>query len=463
MLERELDWRKKNERLQFYEPNLPVEQLITSIGTSNNLLHGLSAANGLGKTTALVVLGGNLFFGPQNKYFDYPIFKDWPYPKRIRFVSEVSQIKDGGPFPTEIKKWWPKGRYQTARNGQGYDSIYKAGDWVLEVMTYDQLPSQHEGANLGCVMFNEPPPENLWTPNISRLRAGGIAVVGMTPLNEAGWFFDKIVPRHEGHIFYGDVEQACKQHGTRGHLEHADIEKMIAEYSPEEREARVGGRAMYLQGRVFKTFSPTAHVLKEHMTAPLGATLYNVTDPHTDKPFFSIWAYPAKDGSLYILDEHPNQDFFKMHNCQWTIEDYKHMYAAKEGGYNVKRIIDHHFADVRSSATKKTLKEALAEIGMYYESSYTASEEIETGVLKVREYLQWNADRPMTTINRPRIYINPHCINTIKAFQYWTYDQDKQKYQDAYKDPMDVVRYLCMAEPMQDEPLPSNPTPRKYG
>lgn len=333
----------------------------------------------------------------------------------------------------------------------------------MEIMTYDQLPKQHEGANLGLVLFNEPPPQNLWTPNISRLRDGGIGVVGMTPLTDAGWFFDTVVPRHSHFVVYGDVEKACKQHGIRGHLDHEQIQKMIAEYTPEEREARIDGRAMYLQGRIFKTFTPNVHVLKDPFIPPLNSTVYNVVDPHTDKPFFAIWGYPHKDGSVTIFDEHPNDDFFKMHNCQWVIEDYKRFYQSKEHGYEVKRIIDHHFADVRSSATKKTLREELESIGMYYEGSYTASEEIDTGILKVREYLQYNASQPITTINRPKLYINPHCLNTIKAFQYWSLDPKNGKYQDAYKDPMDVVRYLLMANPHQEEEIPYQEPKKRYG
>ena len=220
---------------------------------------------------------------------------------------------------------------------------------------------------------------------------------------------------------------------------------------------------MYLQGRVFKTFIPNVHIVKEPIRAPLHSTIYNVVDPHTDKPFFAIWAWPAKNGDLYIIDEHPNEDFFKMHGCQWTIEDYKRMYSQKEHGYDVKRIIDHHFADVRSAATKRTLREELGEIGMYYEPSYTAAEEVETGVLKVRSYLQYNANAPITSINRPRIFINPHCLNTIKAFQFWSIDPKTGKYKDDYKDPMDCVRYLVMGDPKQDEPMPYREAQKRYG
>lgn len=465
-LEAELETRRETDRSAFYAPCGKIEEFIRLVGTVPDLVFTLSAANGVGKTTALVNIARSIMFGPANKYFDYPLFRNWPYPKRLRFVSEPSQVKESGPFPTEIKKWWPRGRYTAQKDGQHYESIYRAGDFILEVMTYEQLPKQHEGANLGCVMFNEPPPQSLWTPNMSRLRAGGIAIVGMTPLTEAGWFFDEVVPRHEKTTVYAGVEDACIIHGVRGHLEHEQIVKMGEEYSPDEREARMGGKAMYLKGLVYKSFSYRVHVLPEPVRPPLGSTVYNVVDPHADKPFFAIWAWPHRNGDLYIVDEHPNEDFFRMRNNPWTIEDYKRMYAAKEHSYLIKRVIDRHFADVRSGAYKKTLRDDLAAIGMNYEPSYSAAAgepEIDTGVLKVREYLKYDPGKPINSINRPRLYINPHCLNTIKAFSRWSLDPKTGDYQDAFKDPMDVVRYLVMANPKPSEPLPPQQFKKLYG
>lgn len=453
VLERELSWRKSNEGCQFYEPNKPIAELIELTGSRDNLLYILSAANGIGKTTALVNIAANLMFGPQNKFFDFKLFKEWPYPKRIRFISEVSQIKDGGPFPTEVAKWWPKSRYTKGRNGQGYDAIYKAGDWSLEVMTYDQLPAQHEGANLGCVMFNEPPPENLWTPNISRLRAGGIGIVGMTPLTEAGWFFDKVAPRHQDFTIYADVETACKQHGVRGHLEHDHIQRMIEEYDPDEREARIEGKAMYLKGLIYKTFNTQIHVLRDIVRPPANATIYHVVDPHTDKPFACIWAFVDGRGDVTVFDEWPNSDFNAWRNCQLSIKDYKEIFLKKEVGLSVhKRIIDRHFAEVThlSGMTRKTLRDEFSEVGIDFRPSYQAKEEVETGILMVKDYLKYNPDRPISTLNKPRLFINPHCANTIKAFLRWSYDPKTDEPQDAFKDFADVVRYLIADKPQLD-------------
>ncbi len=463
VLLRERQWLEENDRFQFYEPCGPIERFLQLVGSKDNLLYVLSAANGIGKTTFLVNLARALIFGPDNRFFRYPLFENWKWPKRIRFVSDPSQVEVGGPFPTEVEKWWPRGQYHCFKGSHHYVSRYEANGWILEVKTYEQAPKEHEGANLGLVLFNEPPPRNLWTPNISRLRDGGIAVVGMTPLTEAGWIFDDVVPRHEEFIVYSDVEAACKQHGTRGHLEHAQIEKMIAEYDYDEREARIEGKAMYLKGLIYKQFSTHVHVLKETVLPPSNATIYQAVDPHSDKPFASIWAFVDARGDVFIYDEWPNIDFNKWKNCQLSIPEYKKIFSDKEQGVQgvYKRIIDRHFAEVShlSGMTRKTLRDEFRDVGVDFVPSYQAQEEVETGIAKVRDYLKYNPDRPVDTLNKPKLFINPHCVNTIKSFQRWARDPKPDSHGfnrplDSHKDFMDCVRYLLMDTPQIDEPAP---------
>lgn len=464
-LTEDLEWRKENQRSEFYIPNGKIEEFIRLVGTKSDLVFTLSAANGIGKTTALVNLAANVIWGPQNRFFDYPIFKSWPYEKRIRFVSEPSQVKESGPFPTEIKRWWPRGKYQAVKGGQHYVSMYVAGDWIVEVMTYEQATEQHEGANLGMVMFNEPPPQNLWTPNISRLRNGGVAIVAMTPLTDAGWFFDSVIPRHQDTVVYADVEAACKTHGVRGHLDHDQIEKMVSEYDPDEREARANGKAMYLKGLIFKNFDYNVHVSKKPIDVPDGAQVWQVVDPAVDKPFASIWGYPDLTGSFNIIAEWPTEDFTKMHGCELGINDYKNIFKNMELGWNVtKRIMDKGFSRVRSLQTNRTLQEDFQSIGLYYEPSYSASEEVETGILKVRSALKYNPSKPIDALNRPKLLIDPRCKNVIKSFTRWSFDPKTGKINDdMFKDFMDVVRYALCANPRVEEEPPEPVYKKLYG
>jgi hypothetical protein len=260
------------------------------------------------------------------------------------------------------------------------------------------------------------------------------------------------------------MEDACIQHGKNGHLEHENIQRMIAEMSPEEREARAEGKAMYLKGLIFKTFYPNVHVLKDHVTVPYGAPVWNVVDPHSDKPFAAIWAFPDARGDLYIFNEWPNEDFYKMHNCQLTIQDYKKIFGEKEKGLNVhRRVIDRHFADTASAINKRTLRQELQAIGLNYQPSYKAEQEVDTGIEKVRRYLAYNTKEPLSASNQPKIFIDPSCTNTIKSLSRWSFDPDTNKPQDAYKDFCDCVRYLVMDNPKISEPLPPQEFKSRWG
>lgn len=447
----EMEYRREENGGIYFEPNGPQTNFVDLVGKESPFVGVFSAANGIGKTTLIVNLLRNIIFPEKNRYFNYPLFNKWPFPKRLRFVTDPKLVEEIGPFHSEIKKWWPRGKFQAIKGGKSYYSQYKANGFLIDVMSNDQDIKQFEGTTLGGIFFDEPPVREIWNACLARLRMGGCALVFMTPLTSAGWFFDEVVPRHAQSIIYGDIEENCKEHGIRGQLAHKDIVRMIAEMDPEEVEARAHGKAMYLQGLVYKSFDHNVHVAKGPIAVPQSASVYQIVDPAVDKPFASVWGFPDSDGTVYIHDEWPNEDFYRMHGCDLGLQDYKRIFLNKEAGWNIhKRIIDRHFADVRSLQTKNTLRQDLAAIGLNYEASYNAqeaSQEVQTGILKVRSHLHYNTARPIDSLNRPRIVISPTCKNTIKGFQRWSFDTKNGKPKDEFKDFMDCVRYFLMADP----------------
>lgn len=461
----EMEYRRNENGCRYFEPNGAQEKSIKLVG-SNPPVAIFSAANGIGKTTDMANILANIIWGPQNRYFDYPIFRNWPYPKRLRFVTDPKLVEEIGPLHSEIKKWWPRGKYEAIKGGKNYFSQYKTKNgFLLDVMSYDQDLKQFEGVTLGGVFFDEPPVKAIWNASLARLRMGGIAFVFMTPLTQAAWFFDEVVPRHPEHIVYGDIEDNCKTHGVRGQLEHENIQRMVSEMDPEEVEARAHGKAMYLQGLVFKNFEPSIHILDQHFTVPSGAQVWQIVDPHGDKPFACIWGFCDRTGTLFQVDEWPNEDFYKMHGCTLGIQDYKRIFAQKEQGWNVtKRIMDRHFSEVRTVHTRATLREEFAKVGLNYEISYHGGvEEVHSGVVRVRDFLSYNPEKPIDSLNRPKYYVSPKCTNTIKSFQRWSVDPKTGDYKDEFKDYMDCVRYWAMGNPRHSAPAPYQEPKRIFG
>jgi hypothetical protein len=461
---RELEIRRDENRCKYFEPNGAQTRFIQLFASNPNVAI-FSAANGIGKTTLIANVMANIIWGPQNRHFDYPVFRQWPYPKRLRFITDPKLVEEIGPLHTEISKWWPRGRYTANKAGKGYFSQYKANGFLLDVMSYDQDIKQFEGVTLGGIFCDEPPVRSIWNASIARLRMGGIAMVFMTPLTQAAWFFDDVVPRHVERTVYGDIEDNCKVHGVRGQLEHSNILNMIGEMDPEEIEARAHGKAMYLQGLVYKSFDPQVHILQDHIQIPQNAQIWQIVDPHGDKPFACIWGFCDASGTLIQVDEWPNEDFYKMHGCDIGIVDYKRIFAQKEQGWRVtKRIMDRHFSEVRTVHTRETLREAFQKVGLHYEISYHGGvEEIDVGVVKVRDFLSFNANKPVDTLNRPHYYVSPKCVNTIKGFQRWSIDPKTSNYKDEFKDYMDCVRYWVMGNPKHSLPVPMQEPRRMFG
>lgn len=463
---REMELRREENGCKYFEPNGPQTRFATLLGAQNDFVNIFSAANGVGKTTLIANVVANIFWGPRNQFFDYPIYKRWPYPKRFRFVTDPKLLEEIGPFHSEIKKWWPRGRYEAIKGGKTFYSQYKSDTgFLLDVMSNDQDLKQFEGATLGGVLFDEPPVREIWNACLARLRMGGIACVFMTPLTGAAWFFDEVVPRHQDSIVYGDMEENCKVHGLRGQLEHANIARIIAEMDPDEIEARAHGKAMYLQGLIYKAFDPRYHVLNQHVDPPPGAQVWQIVDPHGDKPFACIWGFTDRTGTLYQIDEWPNEDFYKMHGCNLGINDYRALFLQKEQGWNVtKRIMDRHFAEVRTVHTRRTLREEFAAVGLNYEMSYHGGvEEVNVGIVKVRDYLLYDVTRPIDAVNRPMYYVSPKCINTIKGFTRWSFDQETMKPKDEFKDYMDCVRYWAMHNPRHSDAAPAPEYRKMFG
>ena len=114
--------------------------------------------NGCGKTWFLVVLTGNIVWGPQNPWFDYRLFKEWPFAKHIRWVVDAPELKETGEIWRAINRWWPRHKFKESKDGYDYYSTFifldDAGNengFTLSVRTNDQPLRLHESDDVGCV------------------------------------------------------------------------------------------------------------------------------------------------------------------------------------------------------------------------------------------------------------------------------------------------------------------------
>ncbi len=448
----EIDRRKAEEKCRFFVPNGKQEECIKVVGGGNHFVVVLSAGNGVGKTALVMNVLANLIWGPQSEWWDLPLFRNFPYPKRIRIGSEAKNMEEIGAVDQEIKTWWPKGRYTASKGGKTYNSLYTTDTgWIADKMSYEQETKEWESATLGVVVLDEPPPKDKWGATVSRMRQGGIIIVSMTPLSNAAWFMDEVVDSHSMStaVIYADMEDNCETHGMRGILKHAHIEKMIENMDPDEVEARVHGKAMHLSNVILgKSFKRQFHVVPDDYPTPPGAQWFTVVDPARGKPWAIGNGWVDARGQIVFDEEYPKEDWLKIKETKLTIRDYADILKIMEKGKRMEwRIIDRHFANSRNDYGT-TLKQDLADkYGLEFMDSYSCEEEVETGIQKTKDLLGFNDRMEIDSLNFPRIRVKERCKNIIRSLERWDRNPDtlKPNADSKYKDHFDLVRYIAMA------------------
>ena len=425
------------------------------------------SGNGAGKTFGIAaVLGAICFPDIAPECFRRSPFIDFKGPKRARIISTPAELQDIGSLQASISHLWPSGRYDGDKGGKNFQSrFWTDTGWVIDLMSYEQDISEFAGPSLGVVVFNEPPSKPIYDESIARTRAGGKILAAMTSLRENPWVVDGLIGKANGkdiRCTFGDIEDNCKDHGINGTLEHDQIERILSQYDPDERDARKTGKPLRFSGRIYKVFSRDIHVAKEPILVPReGVSHYMSVDPAIGKPVFGLWAFIGVDGVLNVYDEYPEFEFEGAKDRGLTLRDYSAAFKTKEHSNGVKgitRIIDRHFGNARRNMGGLTLKDEWldpANGGLEFVDSYhvaDASSELETGIEGVKSWLRWNAAADISSLNRPKLIISPTCVNTIKALERWTRDPDTLKPTEAYKDGMDCLRYIVKAEPKYDPP-----------
>lgn len=476
----ELERRKVMEPLRFFKPNGAQERFLNAVADPNNNIIVFPAGNWTGKTCAAIVAVSAFAFPEmaEDKVFDKPIFRNWAstgYPKRARILSTPKELEDIGSVQSEIRKWFPVGRYTANKKGKQYPCEFVTDTgWVIDVMSYEQAISEFEGTTVGVFVFNEPPPEAIFNACMSRRKFGAISMMPMTPLTSSAWIYDRLVSRDgtdKIKVIYGETEEACCEHGNgNGVIPHAAIVDFERSCDPDEREGRLRGRFMHLSGQIFKTFKREVHTFKldTDLTNFLsGKETYMICDPAIGKPLACIWAAVGATGVIEIYDEYPlGIEFQGAKDNNLTVADYAALFKQKEEGRKIQtRILDRHFGNARRTLGGLTLKQEFEEVGIDFMDSYTSDDktEIETGILKVKDLLRYDTSKPIDGLNRPRLMVADHCTNTIHALERWRRDPKNGKPMEEYKDLADCVRYLAMANPEMEPNRPWELKESHYG
>lgn len=416
------------------------------------------AGNGWGKSEVLAaILAAAMWPALAPKSLAIPLLQGWAWPKQARIYSTPAELAENGSIQTAIARLFPRGRYSVHKGGYSYPSVFQTDTgWTLDLFSYERPAKEAAGPNIGLQVFNEPPPADLWTEAVARTRSGGIIIGGMTSLDDNIWVVSDLFDKADGKtikVRYGNSCENCKEHGVNGNLEHSRIMAILDQIrDPAEREARFTGKPLSLSGRIFRTFDPQVHVVPEIKTLPPGVAVYQVVDPAGGKPFAVVYAMVDQSGTVTVFDEWPDYRFAGSKDPGLNIQDYVEAFKVKEAAFRVQtRVMDRRYGNTSHKPGSLTLREDFAGHGVEYANSYSVGEdkpEVQTGILKVLDYLHYDKSKAIDSANRPRLFITANCRNTIEAIQKWSRDPKTLKPRDdEFKDFSDCLRYLTMSNP----------------
>ena len=208
-------------------------------------------------------------------------------------------------------------------------------------------------------------------------------------------------------------------------------------------------------------------------------TIYHGVDPAGSKPWFMLWAGVTPTGT-YFFAEYPDISYGKWADvtkgargvygeaCRpngYGIQDYVDLIKDIELEFGIEdvfeRIIDPRFGVAkRSNHTAATsIVDDMQAAGM--EMLPAQLKTIDDGIQDVNDMLTYNDQKPIDSMNAPKLYMSETCENLIYSMQEYTGEFGKD---EVTKDPIDTMRYIVGENAcfIGNEDLMENDTTRRY-
>ena len=338
---------------------------------------------------------------------------------------------------------------------------------TIKLMTYEQDTWMFEGPQYHLAVMNEPPPYRLKS-GIERgiAKNDGTIVYAMTPLGiESAWIHDEIVSRA------GSDPEVCVVGADDIDQDSFMTPEAIREFKksidPMEAKARLHGQFQHLEGLIYPTFNPGVHFLNADQAAEVEKLIQDptipkgmVVDPHDRRPFAIGWFLVTPQGDVIWYREWPTGEYHKMRSCDVSLPGYVDVIRENEAGIEDQiawRLMDPNAGPKRNVITGESIVEALAAEGLFFD--HEINDDLKTGHVQVREFLEYDTEKPIDALNRPKMYFLPGLHNFAYAFSHYAWKELRgdsralsEKPAEVGKDFADLVRYCAMAEPQYFDP-----------
>lgn len=212
----------------------------------------------------------------------------------------------------KIFEWFPKDELEKATIERNQTKALKTIKFqngsIIDFYSHDQDPMVLESSDYDYVWCDEPMPHNLFKAIWRGLtdRGGSFLMTG-TPIVQA-WMIQEYKKWEAGNLdglqrefILGKTEDNAHNLGNGDkELGLKRIKEFAAMLSPEEREARLNGKPLELQGMVFGSWDRSIHLCKP-FAWPAHWPIIESIDPHPRKPAGYSLVGLAENGAKILL------------------------------------------------------------------------------------------------------------------------------------------------------------------
>lgn len=413
-------------------------------------------ANRSGKTTAGIV---EACCHATGYYPDWWKGRRWDRPTVGRVCA--SDFAKGVRVVTKkLHDWMPKQAIENVlRNSHKADVEWyikhkSGGISYFDVMSYEQEVHLFEGWDGDWVLFDEPPPREIYIATSRGLvDRDGMTLFTLTPLKEP-WLFDEIYNSKNNNVYsvICDIRHNLKRKnplsGMLIGLEEESIRKFEEKLTEEERETRLHGKFRYLAGRIWKEWERDVHTFnrsiwvkgKENVVVdgqpPHHWPRCMVIDPHDRNPHAIIWVALDETEEAWIYRE--------AYLAEHTIEDvvnYIRKVEIENRDKVLLRIIDPNFGPKKYANTGNTVRDEFEQAGrrLNYPVRFTYGDDHKEVARKaVSQMLKWDDKKPMGLMNHPMLHVASDLKECIYQVEHYIWDEFKLSDRDPKEKPKDI-------------------------
>ncbi|MDE5618873.1 MAG: terminase family protein [Clostridia bacterium] len=433
-IERELNKRRKNNRIMLYNSGEKAHEKQIEFHKCNKRNRWVFGGNRSGKTECGAVEAVWMLRGIHPYRKNKRSVVGWSVSLSYKVQREVAQAK----ILYYLNPDWiedivmTSGKKESAEYGIiDYITVRNVSGELSKICfkSCEQGREKFQGASLDFVWFDEEPPQDIYEECRMRVMDKRGDIWGtMTPLKGLTWVYDMIYLNRGGdsQIWHISMEWA-----DNPYLDSEEISQLSASMSKDALESRRYGRFSEAEGIVYGEFDESRHVV-EPFDVPFEWQDKISIDPGLHNPLACLFAAVDWDNKIYIVGEHYEAGKSVDYHAEKIFELANKLNWHTDAKGRLEGLVD-SAATQRTLASQKSVAELFYERGIILNTK--VNKELFAGIARVKSYFR-----------QDRLFIFSTCRNLIRELKsYWWGKGDTPLKKDDHA--LDALRYYVMSRP----------------